>query len=80
MAEACLVSLPVVEALDVVEEHGPELASGHGFPIAVDKADLALIVAHVASMVALSQHTPVLPNEAVTPWSIMVSPRSPDVY
>jgi hypothetical protein len=30
------MSLPVVEALDVAEEHGSELASGHGSPVAVD--------------------------------------------
>ena len=41
VAESGLVPLPVVEGLDVVDQDGPELAAGHGFPIAVDMSDLA---------------------------------------
>lgn len=58
MAEASLVSLAVVEHLDVFEQDRAELASGHLFPRPQMWRISRFKVAHVASVATLSKQSP----------------------
>ncbi len=74
------MSGPVVERFDVVEEDCAEFAPGDLSPVAMGVSYLAFERGQVDSIAALSQHTPVAPNDGVTFQSLSRFENSTDVY